>query len=278
MRARTIAGMTTLPPLPAPPPIAPDWAVFLDVDGCLLDFAVAPDAVLVTDELRDVLSRLHAALGGALALVSGRPLAQLDALFAPLRLPAAGLHGLQRRDHGHGDANDDVPPALALIGQRARALAGKFPGAVIEDKGAALAFHWRGAGAGAGAGEALRQYAESVLIDLPGYRLQPGKQVIELRPDGAHKGSAIDHMMTQPPFAGRTPVLFGDDLTDEAGFVAVAAAGGHGVIVGDRRPTAAGFAVDNPAAVHAWLQGAAHVLARAPPGLAPAGPAGELRL
>ena len=120
--------------LPPPPAIADDWALFLDVDGTLLQFAGAPDAVEVPPGLVDVLAALQQRLGGALALVSGRPLAQLDALFAPLRLPSAGLHGLERR-HADNHVDPPTPPVLlGILKRKAELLAERFPGALVEDR------------------------------------------------------------------------------------------------------------------------------------------------
>jgi len=250
------------PALRAVPPPAPsrDWALFLDVDGCLLDFASTPDAVHVPEGLTAVLDDLRAALDGALALVSGRPLVQLDALFAPLRLPAAGLHGLQVRSHDDVvDITGEVPPALLALRFTAQALAAKFPGALVEDKGTSLALHWRGAPA---AEEPLHEMATSALTTLPGYHLQPGNQVIELRPDGSDKGAAITHLLGKKPFAGRTPVFVGDDLTDEHGFSVVNALGGISILVGARMPSAARFHLHDPASLRDWLRGAAASLSR----------------
>jgi trehalose 6-phosphate phosphatase len=243
-------------PLPPPPAIAPDWALFLDVDGTLLDFADAPDEVRVDPALVDTLAVLHGRLDGALALISGRSLDQLDRLFAPLQLPASGLHGLQRRDDGHRHMLAR-PPALDVVLKSAQALAAKYPGAIAEDKGTTLALHWRGAPA---AEEPLHEFATSALIDLPGYHLQPGNRVIELRPDGAHKGEAVVAMLATPPFLKRRPVFVGDDLTDEHGFKAVTCHGGFGVLVGCRQPTAARYRLHDPAAVRAWLHDAVAVV------------------
>lgn len=236
--------------LPPPPPLAPDWALFLDVDGSLLEFAPTPDGVRVPDELIATLGRLQQRLEGALALVSGRSLAQLDRLFAPLRLHAAGLHGLELR----GAPPPSPPAALAGVRESAEAVARDFPGALVEDKGAALALHWRTAPEAA---PALRAAAEAALAALPGYRLQPGDHVVEVRPDGADKGAAVDRMLAQPPFRGRVPVFVGDDLTDEDGFRRVRARGGLAVLVGLRRPTHATHALADPAAVRAWLRAGA---------------------
>ncbi len=154
-----------------------------------------------------------------------------------------------------------APPRLSLVLATARELAAKFPGALVEDKGITIALHWRNAPA---AEEPLHEFASSALIELPGYRLQPGHDVIELRPDGHHKGDAIAAQLTTLPFRGRTPVFIGDDLTDEHGFDLVNARHGITVLVGERRSTAATFGLHDPAAVRAWLHEAALSLSREP--------------
>lgn len=241
--------------LPSPPPLPDDAALFLDVDGCLLPFAPRPDAVEVPPALVERLVVLQTALGGALALVSGRNLATLDRLFAPAGFAAAGLHGVERRRAGDVGAAGHVPQALMQVRDAALALVDAHPGALLEDKGAAIALHWRmvaPAGIPAAAA-ALRVFAETALARLPGYQLQPGDHVIELRPQHADKGSAIVGFLEEAPFAGRVPVFAGDDLTDEPGFRAVNARGGISILVGDRPGSAARFRLPDPAAVHAWL-------------------------
>lgn len=241
--------------LPLPPAPASDWALFLDVDGSLLDIAPHPDHVHVPDDLVDALARVRRALGGALALVSGRTLQQLDALFSPLRLPAAGLHGLQLRDEGDAaPALASPPPALRALREAGASIVQRFPGALVEDKGETLALHWRGAPEAA---DAMRELAQAGLAALPHYRVQPGDHVLELRPDGFDKGTAIRHLLDTGPFRGRLPVFVGDDLTDEHGFAAVNALGGHSVLVGMRAPSVARFRLDNPQALRAWLLEAA---------------------
>lgn len=229
---------------------ADDWALFLDVDGCLLDFSADPRAVRVPPRLPGVLEALGKRLGGALALVSGRPLHCLDALFDPLRLPAAGLHGLERRSDRASRGAPAAPAALADVRAEAEALAGHWPGVVVEDKGAALGLHWRAA---PNAGDALRDFADAALPRLPGYQLQHGNQVVELRPADGDKGSAIDALLDEPPFRGRVPVFAGDDLTDESGFAVVNRRGGLSVLVGGREPSAAHYALRSPEAVRRWL-------------------------
>ncbi|TWI02864.1 trehalose 6-phosphate phosphatase [Luteimonas cucumeris] len=233
------------PPLPAD-----DWALFLDVDGCLLDFADTPDGVFVPPALPVRLDALSRRLDGALALVSGRTLASLDRLFAPLQLPAAGLHGLERRHVESRSGPPTAPPALAGIADAARQLAAKYPGTLVEDKRAAIALHWRAEPLAASDFEA---FAMAALPQLEGYRLQHGDHVIELRPAQADKGDAIAAFLEEPPFRGRMPVFAGDDLTDEHGFEVVNARGGITVLVGAREPSAAGYHLDDIAAVHAWL-------------------------
>src|SRR5690606_5903977 len=140
----TIACMDALAHLPPPPAIADDWALFLDVDGTLLEFAESPELVRVPAGLVDTLASLQQRLGGALALVSGRRLAQLDQLFTPLRLPAAGLHGLERR-HADNHIDPPTPPSLlAVLHRKAELVAERFPGALVEDKDSTIALHWRG--------------------------------------------------------------------------------------------------------------------------------------
>lgn len=246
------ADPTRLPP----PPPRPDWALFLDVDGTLLDFANTPAGVHVSADLVRDLQRLHEALDGALALISGRRLENIDALFAPLRLPAIGLHGLQRR--GAARSGHHAPHELASVLAAARDLAAKYPGALIEDKGITIALHWRDAPA---AEEPLHEFANSALIDLPGYCLQAGRNVVELRPDGHDKGDAIVAFLETDGFRNRVPVFIGDDLTDEHGFDAVNARHGIAVLVGSRADSAATHGLHDPAAVRAWLREAALLLA-----------------
>lgn len=233
-----------------PPPPADDWALFLDVDGCLLEFADAPDRVVVPPTLRQTLLRLQDGLDGALALVSGRTIDALDDLFWPLKLDLAGLHGNELRTRDGHVRRIAACPALAEVRAEAIALALRHPGSVVEHKGAGIALHWRAAPA---AETEMRALAERSLARLDGYRLQPGHCVLELLRGDADKGSAIVELLQAPPFRGRVPVFAGDDLTDEAGFRAVNAHGGLSVLVGARRGSAARHALRDPAEVRAWL-------------------------
>ncbi|MGA0586118.1 trehalose-phosphatase [Dyella sp. KRB-257] len=238
--------------LPAPPLPAPGarWALFLDVDGTLLDFHDDPAAVAVPPARLALLHDLHALLDGALALVSGRALADLDRLFGP-PWAMAGLHGLQLR-HADGCRREHRldSSAHAQLKQRAEALLGTLGGIDLEDKGIAIALHCRRAPERF---EAMRAAANALADAMPGYELQAGNLVMEIKPAGMDKGRAVRELLRRPPFAGRQPVYIGDDLTDEHAFDTVARAGGCGIRVGYRRPTAAQFTLSSPAAVQHWL-------------------------
>jgi trehalose 6-phosphate phosphatase len=235
---------------PRPPVPDDDWALFLDVDGCLLDFADAPDKVEVPLGLRECLFSLSQRLDGALALVSGRSLQSLDDLFWPLRLPAAGMHGAERRARGRLVRAPKSDLALRRLCAEAGALALRHPGAIVENKHAGFALHWRAAPQ---AEPELRAFAEHAAARLPGHRLQHGDHVAELVPADGDKGRAIGEFLAEAPFAGRFPVYAGDDLTDEAGFAAINARDGASVLVGKRSDSAARFGLPDPAAVRAWL-------------------------
>lgn len=243
--------------LPSPPRPGDDdgWALFLDVDGTLLDFAHHPDAVEVDAQLHDDLARVRMRLTGALALLSGRPLSQLDRLFDWRAHAAAGLHGAEVRTPDGREHITCDDPAFAEIRDRALALVAEVPGVVLEDKRRALALHYRQA---PGAQHSAERIARTLLRETgERYVVQHGDQVVELKPAGVDKGRALEALMQAAPFRGRRPWMLGDDLTDEDAFHRVNAMGGTSVIVGSRRPTVAGCALDNPTAVRAWLHGLA---------------------
>lgn len=234
-----------------PPPLLDDsCALFLDVDGTLLQFEIDPDLVGLPAGALETIGRLSDRLGGALALVSGRPLCELDRIFFPREFNAAGMHGEQIRGrvNSQPSSRNDV---LSVLRGEAHLLARNHPGVLVEDKGTNLALHWRGA---PHAGSMLAQLVESYLPQLQGYRMQPGDHVIELVPADVDKGRAVRTLMENAQFKGRTPVFVGDDLTDEFGFAAVNSAGGWSVLVGDRQPSQAQYRLANPDAVHAWLR------------------------
>lgn len=227
-----------------------DYAFFLDVDGTLLGLRDRPDQVSCPPAVLSLLTNLLQAANGAVALVSGRAIATLDEMFAPLRLPAAGLHGAERRDAtGRVDRIQPDPSALAAARQAAEDAARTHEDVLLEDKGTSFALHYRAAPA---AGKALRRRLEAFVQATPDFTLQHGKMVWELRPRGCDKGQAIEAFLTEPPFAGRTPVFAGDDITDEDGFRLVNERGGYSIRIGESH-TSARLCVEGRDEVLEWL-------------------------
>lgn len=237
------------PPLPQ---AGRPWALFLDVDGTLVGFSDDPDRVHVPGGLRDTLAALHAALDGALALVSGRSLHDLDRLFGPPLVAMAGLHGLQRR---RADASTDHrqpdPDLVEALHREVAALARRLPGMRVEDKRICMALHYRETPAYR---QAIVTGACRIADRLPGYETQPGDHIIEIKPSGMDKGRAVEAFLREAPFTGRVPVYLGDDLTDEHAFAVVNAHRGWSIRVGDREPSQARFTLPRPASVLAWLE------------------------
>ena len=228
-------------------------ALFLDVDGTLLEIAARPQAVSVPEELRQRLRTLQLAGGGAVALVSGRAISDLDGLFAPLALPSAGLHGFERRGASGAYRRRPLPSAAALEAARRAMLqlAERHAGLMVEDKKFALALHYRAApGLEEVAVVAMREIAARVGDEL---ELQRGKMVVELRPSGATKAEAVAEFLAEAPFAGRRPIFIGDDLTDEPAFELVNRREGLSVVVNAARPSAAKTRLADVTAVHRWL-------------------------
>jgi trehalose 6-phosphate phosphatase len=237
------------------PPLDPRSALFLDVDGTLLEIAPRPELVQVPDGLPTLIIRLSAEREGALALISGRPLAQLDQLFQPWRGAAAGLHGLERRRaDGILDCVVDSEGAAALDGLRPKlvALVADGSGLILEDKGGTLALHYRAAPQRE---PEIRAVAAALHREIASMlHLITGKMVVEFQPRSADKGRAIAAFLAEPPFVGRQPVFVGDDTTDEDGFAEVCRRGGIAVRVGPfDGATAANYRLPTVEAVLAWL-------------------------
>jgi trehalose 6-phosphate phosphatase len=235
------------------PPWSDRWALFLDVDGTLLDIAAHPDDVRTTPRLKLLLRRALTRLGGSVALVSGRSIANLDQLFSPLILPAAGLHGVERRSADgavhYSMAMDD---RLHAVKQRLMGFAERHPGLLLEDKGAAIALHYRNAPVlGEPCRDIMREMAHAA---GPEFHVQEGKMVLELKPSGQDKGTAVQRFMREPPFAGRKPIFIGDDVTDEDGFAAVNALGGLSIRVGENGPTSARWRISDVGGFLGWLE------------------------
>ena len=239
--------------LPPPPRLrAAEVALFLDVDGTLLEIEREPGAVHVPKRLCEILEQLQSATGGALALVSGRSLDQLDRLFSPLLFSAAGLHGLERRNLGRKvERAAPDPDMFERARRRLAAFADAHQGVLLEDKGLTLALHYRKAPEAADAAVAV---AEAAAAESAGALvLLHGKMVCELKPPGVDKGRAIADFLEEPPFTGRHPVFAGDDVTDEPGFRAINERGGVSIRIGDGRPTAAAFGHEDVATMQTWL-------------------------
>jgi trehalose 6-phosphate phosphatase len=238
-------------PLPSALPLT-QTAFFLDFDGTLVELAPTPDSIHVRAGMLALLRELRVATQGAVAIVSGRGIDNLDALLHMQDMPMAGLHGAQRRDASGNvtrTALDDM--RLPQMAQTLAALVREHPGLLLENKGASLALHYRNAPECAALVRQATQELVAACADA--YELQPGKMVCEIRPLGVDKGSALRAFLEEPPFAGRRPVFAGDDLTDEKGFAVVNVCGGLSVKVGEGE-TMAHVRVASVDALLAWLK------------------------
>ena len=232
-------------PLPATP-----WCLFLDVDGTLLELASTPHAVIVEPALLELLTRLRSAAGDALALVSGRTIANLDGLFVT-DFPAAGLHGCERRDaRGELHVAAVATEQLAEVRAGLRDMVTRHAGLMLEDKGAGLALHFQGAR------ELEHQLrAEVALLAaplVPEFAILDGHAVLEVKPAAHTKDSAVTAFMQEAPFKGRMPIFIGDDQTDYGGFAAVRRFDGLAIAVGPRVKSE--WWLPGPGAVHQWLE------------------------
>ena len=239
--------------LPPPPDLLENAALFLDFDGTLVELADTPDSIRVSPNLDSLLDRLRRRVGGRLAIVSGRSLADLDRHVRCAGLLVSGSHGVELRLSDGQALLVSVPEGLAGLRDEVARFAEGTEGLIVEEKPAGIALHYRLAPS-----EGERALAFMTELgrehDLA---VQQGKMVVELRPKGADKGDALRAFMAEPDFAGARPVFVGDDLTDEHGFEAAAALGGAGVLVGAQRESAALYRLTDVAAVADWLNEAA---------------------
>lgn len=238
---------------PSPPHVrAGDTSLFLDFDGTLVELADRPDAVSVDPDLASLLDRLAGCLDGRVAIVSGRSVAQLDAMLGPVaaRLALVGSHGAEVRVAG----GEVLAPARPALLDEAEALfVATFrgeDGVIVEVKSLGVAIHYRLDPSAAARAKVLAE----TFAARHGLLVQEGKMMVEVRVGGHDKGSGIAALMDGAPFAGRRPVFLGDDVTDEPGFAQVRGMGGFGVLVGASRPTEARHRLTEVAAVHGWLR------------------------
>ena len=238
----------------APPAACIEWAYFLDVDGTLIDIAETPDAVCVDQELLNLIAHLYKASGGAMALVSGRSISDLENLLGRLSLPLAGQHGLERRDAtGRLWIHAAPPAAKRTIKEALAPVLARHSGLLLEDKGLTLALHYRQA-------PHLASYAQGLMERLAndanaGLEVQRGKRVAEVKPSGVDKGTAVSEYLSESPFKGKLPVFIGDDLNDEHGFAEVNGLGGISIKVG-KGSSCARYRLADVAAVRNWLDDA----------------------
>jgi trehalose 6-phosphate phosphatase len=236
-------------PRRSPPKLSLDAALFLDLDGTLAPLAPAPDAVPFDARRAGLLARLEGAMGGALAVISGRTLPDVRRILGPAPGAVAAVHGLIRCWPDGTVAQSPPSPGLAIAREALQAFVRGGSGLILEDKGVSLALHYRHAP------ELKAAVSETAdrLAALTGLVRQDGVMVCELRSPGPDKGAALSAFMQTPPFAGRRPIMVGDDLTDEHGFAAAVAGGGFGVLVGASRPSAATYGLEDVDAVLDWL-------------------------
>jgi trehalose 6-phosphate phosphatase len=240
--------------MPAPPDnLEPsNLALFLDVDGTLLDIEDHPADVRADQALIALLGRLSQGLDGALSLISGRTVDDIDRIFAPARFAAAGGHGAELRLHPDDSVSSAKWSLPTSIIERIREFAANSPGLLLEEKRGGMSLHYRRAP------ELEKQcttFVQSLLPEIEqDFRLIAGKMVFEFAPREHHKGAAISEMMQRDPFTRRRTVFVGDDVTDEDGFRAVNALDGIAIRVGGSRGSEAQYSLPDVAAVHRWLE------------------------
>lgn len=235
--------------MPPPPDLLDDAALFLDFDGTLVELADTPGGISVPAGLAPMLERLRRRLGGRLAIVSGRSLADLERHLPLHGIAFSGSHGLELQLADGTRLPLSMPIGLDDVRGRVAAFAAAAPGLIVEGKPAGIALHYRLAPHEGPRAEAFM----TALAKEKGFQVQRGAMVIELRPDGADKGDALRAFMSEPEFIHARPLFVGDDMTDEHAFAAAALLGGAGILVGPERETAARYRLPSVAAVADWL-------------------------
>jgi trehalose 6-phosphate phosphatase len=250
------AALETVPVPRSLVPHLSESAILLDIDGTLLDLAPTPREVWVPPGLAKTLNRLHERTSGALALVSGRSLNDIDLIFAPEQFPGVGGHGAEMRVSIDSESvASHAPPLDKELKRRLAAIAKLSPGILLEDKGYSLALHYRLA---PHAEKAIYAAVSLIRADLPNAPIEvlPGKCVCEIKHSGFNKATGVLELMTQEPFKGRRPLFIGDDVTDESVFAIMPDLRGLAFSVGRRAKGVAGH-FDEPSDVRQWL---AHLL------------------
>lgn len=227
-------------------------ALYLDMDGTLLELAATPEGVTIPGGLVELLGRLAEGLGGALAIVTGRRIVEVDNLLAPLRLAASGVHGVELRVSSSSSLEIRTPDLSEQFVRALQELAGQAPGAFAEPKGSGLAIHYRLAPE---AESAIAQQLQRFHEDNPGtFDIWPGRKVFEVIPKGFSKGTAISALANLPPFKDRIPIMIGDDVGDEPAFAAAEALGGYGLRVAGENFDKSRSDFNDPRAVLTWLE------------------------
>lgn len=228
------------------------WALFIDFDGTLVDIAPRPDAVVVPPELLAALAGLYIKLEGALAIVTGRRLSDIDHLLGPIGIPVAAMHGAVLRLGGETLAAPEAVAVPDRVAEELLELVEAHPGLLLEPKDDSLAVHFRNA---PHLGDLVQERVAALVAQhAPGHDIQPGKMVFEIKPRGVNKGRAIESLLRLPAFESRRPAVFGDDLTDEAGFITALGHDGLATLIGEpERKTAATSRLGSPAELRDWL-------------------------
>lgn len=235
------------------------FALFLDFDGTLVDIAPTPNDVVLSKQIKQALCEQSAALSGALALVSGRTITDLDSYLTPLQLPMAGIHGAEMRLGNGGciatleNSMADVREALAIADHRLCSESLEQSGVVIEKKPLGLSLHYRSAPL---ARQACNEAARSAACGFECLSVRPGKMVVEIVPACVNKGTAVERFLQDAPFRGRIPVCVGDDDADEAAFAAAQRLGGFGIRILDASlglSTCARYRLQGPSVFREWL-------------------------
>ena len=249
MQDSPATGMTRLDGLLANPD---DWALFIDIDGTLLDMAPTPDAVRVPAGLVQTLTRVSATFNGAVALITGRRVADADRFFTPLKLAVSGVHGTEARSLHDGSTTMLAEPVSADLSGAVRDVARALPGVLVEDKGAGLAVHYRSAPE---ARTMLELQLRQVVMGWDRFAIRRGRKVLDVVPKAHSKGTGLAWLMQLPAFRGRRPVMIGDDHGDEPAMEVAESLGGIGLKVAGEHFSHEGADFASCAGVRRWLTG-----------------------